>query len=142
VEVLKHALRHYIVTRGQFKSVVAGYPWFLDWGRDALIFVRGLNAAKKFEAAQAIIKQFGRFEKQGTLPNMIQGDHAGNRDTSDAPLWFIVACADLIRMQGSEAFLDQECDGRSVRQILVSIAQSIISGTPNGIRYTPGRISD
>jgi predicted glycogen debranching enzyme len=137
VDVLKHSLRHYIVNRGPLKSVIAGYPWFLDWGRDALIFVRGLISAKNIEAAQAILKQFGRFEKHGTLPNMIQGDHAGNRDTSDAQLWFIVACADLIRMQGSEAFLDQECDGRSVRQILVSIAQSIISGTPNGIQMDP-----
>ena len=137
VDVLKHSLRHYIVNRGPFKSVVAGYPWFLDWGRDALIFVRGLIAAKDFAAAQAILKQFGRFEKHGTLPNMIRGDRAGNRDTSDAPLWFIAACADLTRMQGSQAFLDQDCDGRSVRQILVSIAQSVISGTPNGIQMDP-----
>jgi glycogen debranching enzyme len=137
VEVLKYALNQYVVKRGPLKSVIAGFPWFLDWGRDALIFVRGLISAKYVETAQAVLKQFGRFEKHGTLPNMIQGDHAKNRDTSDAPLWFMVACSDLIRQQNSAVFLDDDCNGRSVRQIIVSIAESIISGTPNGIRMDP-----
>ena len=53
--------------------MIAGYPWFLDWGRDALIFVRGLIAAGKLEDARMTLKQFGRFEQQGTLPNMIHG---------------------------------------------------------------------
>ncbi|UCH22146.1 MAG: glycogen debranching enzyme N-terminal domain-containing protein [Deltaproteobacteria bacterium] len=136
-EVLNRALDHYVVNRGQLKTVIAGYPWFLDWGRDALIFARGLIASKKTEAAQAILMQFGRFEEHGTLPNMIQGDHAANRDTSDAPLWYIVACSDLFHMRENKGFLDEDCGGRSVRQILLSIGQSFISGTPNGMKMDP-----
>ena len=70
-EVLTRALDDFVVRRGELKSVIAGYPWFLDWGRDALIFSRGLIAAGKLDDARMILKQFGRFERQGTLPNMI-----------------------------------------------------------------------
>ncbi len=136
-KILGRALDDFVVRRGELKSVIAGYPWFLDWGRDALIFVRGLIAAQKFEEARMILKQFGRFEQQGTLPNMIQGDNAGNRDTSDAPLWFIQACGDLIRAEKTDGFLDEACGGRTIRQILLSIGQSFMAGTPNGIYMDP-----
>jgi predicted glycogen debranching enzyme len=134
---LKAALDHYVVRRGDFKTVIAGYPWFLDWGRDALIFVRGLAAAGKTADARDVVTQFVRFEKQGSLPNMIQGQNAGNRDTSDAPLWLITACADLIQAERDEQFMESDCGGRSMRQVLLSIGQSIKAGTPNGVRMDP-----
>ncbi len=99
------ALDQFVVKRKNGLSVVAGYPWFLDWGRDSLIVVRGLIAAGRCSAARQILIQFGRFEQDGTLPNMIRGDQADNRDTSDAPLWFFTACADLIRAENSNSFL-------------------------------------
>jgi starch synthase (maltosyl-transferring) len=133
LDILKQSLDAYIVRRGKLKSVIAGYPWFLDWGRDALIFVRGLIAAGKTSAARAILKQFGQFERDGTLPNMIRGNDAGNRDTSDAPLWFILACQELVRAEKSADFLDDDCNGRSVRRIILSIADALMTGTPNGV---------
>ncbi|MBW2569379.1 MAG: glycogen debranching enzyme N-terminal domain-containing protein [Deltaproteobacteria bacterium] len=133
-EALKKALDHYVVKRGNFKTVIAGYPWFLDWGRDALIFARGLIAAGNTGDARDILHQFGRFEEGGTLPNMIRGESAENRDTSDASLWFFVVCSDLINAEKSEAFLDAQCHGRRIRDILVSIGLSMIAGTFNGIR--------
>jgi predicted glycogen debranching enzyme len=137
LEILVRALDDFVVCRGKLKSVIAGYPWFLDWGRDALIFVRGLIAAQKLQEASAILKQFGQFEQQGTLPNMIRGNDAANRDTADAPLWFILACADLIITEKNSSFLDTECSGRTIRQIILSIGRSFMSGTPNGIRTDP-----
>jgi len=137
VDALSKALDHYIVKRGTLKSVVAGYPWFLDWGRDSLIVVRGLIAAKRYGDARAVLKQFGRFEKDGTLPNMIRGQDAGNRDTSDAPLWFFRGCSELVDSEGSEVFLDDSCNGRTIRQILISMAQALMAGTSNGIRMDP-----
>ena len=130
-------LEAYVAARSGGKTVIAGYPWFLDWGRDALIFVRGLVAAGKTGAARAVLRQFGRFEENGTLPNMIQGDTPANRDTSDAALWFVTACADLVRRQKSRRFLDADCGGRSVHEVLVSIADHYLSGTPNGIVVDP-----
>jgi len=132
-DALTHALDHYITERGAYKSIIAGYPWFLDWGRDSLIFTRGMIAAGKLKEAELVIKHFARFEKDGTIPNMMIGCDAGNRDTSDAPLWLFLACCDLIRAEGKDAFLDRKAAGRSIRTILVSIATSLISGTPNGI---------
>jgi predicted glycogen debranching enzyme len=87
--------------------------------------------------ARDIVLQFARFEKQGTLPNMIQAENAANRDTSDAPLWLITACADLVRAEGDAQFIDSDCGGRSMRQIFLSIGQSIIAGTPNGVHMDP-----
>jgi glycogen debranching enzyme len=136
-EILTRAVEAFVVHRGQLKSVIAGYPWFLDWGRDALIFVRGLIAAGKLDDARDVLKQFGRFEHQGTLPNMIQGDDAGNRDTSDAPLWFIQACGELIKTGRADDFLDETCGDRTLGQILLSIGQSYMTRTPNGIYMDP-----
>ena len=137
IEDLTAALAHYVVRRGDFKTVIAGYPWFLDWGRDALIFTRGLIAAGKTAEALAVIKLFGQYEENGTLPNMIRGADAGNRDTSDAALWLFTACADLVRAGGEESFLDEPCGRRTLRRILVSLARALTAGTPNGIRMDP-----
>ncbi len=134
---LKMALDSYVVKRNGLKTVIAGYPWFLDWGRDSLIFCRGLIAAGRTQDAKAILKQFGRFEKHGTLPNMIQGNNGENRDTSDASLWFFVACADLIDKEESYDFLENTCGTRTIHQVLLSIGQSLIQGTPNGLKADP-----
>jgi predicted glycogen debranching enzyme len=136
-EGLTKALDDFVVYREQLNTVIAGYPWFLDWGRDTLIGVRGMIACGKISESRAILKQFARFEKQGTLPNMIRGDDAGNRDTSDAPLWFFVACADLTDAEGDESFLDEPCEGRTLRQILHDMTRSLTAGTPNGIVMDP-----
>ena len=137
VEVLQDTLNHYVIRRGSLKSVIAGYPWFLDWGRDSLIFVRGLIAANRLKDARTILQQFGQFEKDGTIPNMIHGKDAGNRDTSDAPLWFFVACRDLVKTDGNDAFLESTWGKRTLRRILLSMGHSLKQGTPNGIYMDP-----
>src|SRR6056297_628448 len=131
---LKRALKTYIVQRGSLHTIIAGYPWFLDWGRDTLIACRGLIAAGYLAEAEAILMQFAAFEEKGTLPNMIRGDDARNRDTSDAPLWFFVACDDLMKAGGSDALLGKSCGRRTVFQVMASIAEGYTNGTPNGIR--------
>jgi starch synthase (maltosyl-transferring) len=133
-EILAHALSQFIVRRDSFKTVMAGYPWFLDWGRDAIIVTRGLIAAGELEVAKQILILFGQYEKNGTLPNMLQGENAANIDTSDAPLWFMVACRDMVTKEKTETWLDEPCGDRTIRDILYSIVHSYMSGTPNGIR--------
>ena len=134
---LLKTMRHFIVKRQKQKTVIAGYPWFLDWGRDTLICTRGMIAAKMLDDVKAILKQFAQFEQQGTLPNMIRGDDVGNRETSDAPLWFFTACADLVSAERHHGFLKSDCGGRSILEVLKSIVDHYISGTPNGIRMDP-----
>jgi starch synthase (maltosyl-transferring) len=105
---LRQAMSQFIVKRGAFATVIAGYPWFLDWGRDTLIFCRGMVAAGMTDMVGDIVQQFAAFEHDGTLPNMIRGNDAGNRDTSDAPLWLFVVCRDLLR-QGHGDILEVTC---------------------------------
>ncbi|MDJ0873660.1 MAG: amylo-alpha-1,6-glucosidase [Desulfobacterales bacterium] len=131
-KALRSAMEHYIVRRGDLATVIAGYPWFLDWGRDTLIFVRGLIAAEETELAETIIRQFARFEDQGTLPNMIRGEDARNRNTSDAPLWLFTACRDLLNA-GQKNILDMRCGRRSLSEILIAMGHALCAGTPNGV---------
>ncbi|MFH1885681.1 MAG: amylo-alpha-1,6-glucosidase [Pseudomonadota bacterium] len=134
---LYRAMDPYLAKRDQGQTVIAGFPWFLDWGRDSLIFLRGLIASGRTAEARDILGQFARFEKNGTLPNMIRGTDAGDRDTSDAPLWFFVACGDLLDREGGRDFLEENCNGRSLRQVLLDMAGSIMDGTPNGVAMDP-----
>ena len=131
---LSSAARQFIVRRDQGKTVIAGYPWFLDWGRDTLICARGLLAAGMTEDVRQILLTFAKFEKDGTLPNALYGDNTSNRDTSDAPLWFALACEDFSQVAPQDFYALPVDTGRTIREVLASIAQNYSRGTPNGIR--------
>jgi starch synthase (maltosyl-transferring) len=128
---LELAAKQFVVRRDEGKTVIAGYPWFLDWGRDSLICARGLLAAGMIDEVKQLLLTFAKFEKDGTLPNTIHGNDVSNRDTSDAPLWFAVVCEDL----ADKKFFDRRVDStRTIRDVLASIAENYARGTPNGIR--------
>ena len=133
---LRQAMSQFIVKRGDFATVIAGYPWFLDWGRDTLIFCRGMVAAGMTDMVGEIVQQLAAFEDGGTLPNMIRGNDAGNRDTSDAPLWLFVVCRDLLR-QGYGDILEVTCGRRRLREVLSDLGDALCRGTSNGIRMDP-----
>ncbi|MGH7951064.1 MAG: amylo-alpha-1,6-glucosidase, partial [Limisphaerales bacterium] len=157
-EKLLRAARQFVVRRDSGKTIIAGYPWFLDWGRDSLICARGLLAAGMVDEVKQLLLTFAKFEKDGTLPNTIHGGDVSNRDTSDAPLWFALACeeiSEICRSRGNEAqnkienkletpyvadnsknFYNTPVDesGRTIYEILTSIADNYSRGTPNGIR--------
>lgn len=136
-ESLSASQAAFIVKRGRFLSVIAGYPWFLDWGRDSLIFARGLIGIGKIGEAKAILGLFGSLEDRGMLPNMISGKQTENRTTVDAPLWFLAALADLSACEKSTAFLETISGGRSLRDIALSIGRFYRDGTPGGVRMDP-----
>jgi len=95
--------------------------------------VRGLVAADRLSDARAVLRLFGQFEKGGTLPNMIAGKRAANRDTSDAPLWFFAGCRDMVAREASLRFIDTRVGRRTIREVLFSIAESYMKGTDNGV---------
>ena len=65
--LLRDSLAQFIVKRDQFKTIIAGYPWFLDWGRDTLIAARGLIADPEFRKdAKKILLKFASFAQDGT----------------------------------------------------------------------------
>ena len=131
------AMRAFIVRRDSSLTIVAGYPWFLDWGRDTLICLRGVIAAGLHDEAESILCEFARMESGGTLPNMIRGNDDSNRDTSDAPLWFLVACADMVKQADTRAFLETDCGGRTIMGVVKAIANAYVNGTGNGIEMDP-----
>ncbi len=130
-DALAASLDLFMVRRGDNRTVIAGYPWFLDWGRDTFIALRGCIAAGRLADARMILAAFAAFEERGTLPNIIYGDTAGNRDTVDAQLWFILCVKELEAAGGLE-----RRDG-AVFRACRSIVENYVKGTPNGIRVDP-----
>ena len=110
--------------------MIAGYPWFLDWGRDTFIFLRGAIAAGRLDDAEKILAAFAAFEEKGTLPNIIYGEAAGNRDTVDAQLWFALCVKEWSEKVGCRKRMVQGV----FRKTVESIVENYVKGTPNGIR--------
>ena len=147
-EAMRRAIELYIVKRDDLKTVIAGYPWFLDWGRDTFIFMRGMIAAGRVADALKILKAFAAFEENGTLPNIIYGKTAGNRDTTDAQLWFI-RCVQELELKGEVEVEDKTVNSAlqlqlgtstalsELKETCNSIVDNYIKGTPNGIRMDP-----
>ena len=133
---LRKSLDFFVVKRDAHKSIIAGYPWFLDWGRDTLICLRGLIAAGMLEEARDTILQFARFADRGTLPNMIRGNDTSDRQTSDAPLWLFAAVKDYLQASSEgESFLNVSIGGRTLLAVLDALLEAIANGdTANGVK--------
>ncbi|MBX3746925.1 MAG: glycogen debranching enzyme N-terminal domain-containing protein [Verrucomicrobiae bacterium] len=135
---LRRACAAFVVRRGTGRTVVAGYPWFLDWGRDTLIAARGLLVGGWRAEVIEILETFGRFEVRGTLPNAIHGDNASNRDTSDAPLWYAVVVEEA-SVEGRGEVLRRQVapGGPTIVEVVRRLVEGYLTGTPNGIRVDP-----
>jgi predicted glycogen debranching enzyme len=130
---LKRAADTYIVKRGMGKTIVAGYPWFTDWGRDTFIAMRGLCIATgRLPEARSILLQWARVVSEGMLPNRFvdQGD-APEFNSVDASLWYIVAVHDYlqaVKAAGATPSPDE-------RDTLANAVTQIIAGYSRGTRY-------
>ena len=134
-DAMREAMSLYIVKRDDLKTVIAGYPWFLDWGRDTFIFMQGMIAAGMIDESISILKAFAAFEEKGTLPNIIYGRKAGNRDTTDAQLWFIQSVKRLCCLGRTDEEFLASLD--ELKKTCGAIVDNYISGTPNGIHMDP-----
>ncbi len=115
-------------------TVLAGFPWFADWGRDTMISMVGLMiVARRFEEAGAALTAFAGHVSEGMIPNLFT-DYGGEPEynTVDASLWFLHACRE---------YLDASDDRNTFEQILLPACIEIIdryqSGTRFGIRMDP-----
>lgn len=132
-DALERALDVYVVRRGTSRTVIAGYPWFLDWGRDSLIAARGLLNAGRRDAVVDILRAFGAMERGGTLPNTLNGGDTANRETSDAPLWYAVVVEELLAADPNAKGIRLD-DGRDLIDVCLSIAHGYLAGTVVGVR--------
>ena len=85
---------HFIITKKREgkASIIAGFPWFGEWGRDAMISLPGLTLSRgKPEIARDILESFASFEKNGLFPNQLNVYGGSGYNTVDASLWFFWA---------------------------------------------------
>src|SRR5204862_2260600 len=75
------------------RTVIAGYHWFTDWGRDTMISLEGLTlSTNRSREAALILRTFASYTRNGLIPNMFpDGDREGLYHTADATLWFFHA---------------------------------------------------
>ena len=112
------------------QSIIAGYPWFGDWGRDTMISLPGLTLATgRADIARRILKTFASFVSEGMLPNVFPGagDHPAY-NTADASLWFFEAW---------RAYVDATGDIDSLREVY-PILSDMIGWHQRGTRYGIG----
>ncbi|MEG0296893.1 MAG: amylo-alpha-1,6-glucosidase, partial [Clostridium sp.] len=125
---------HFIVDRDSTncKTILAGYPWFLDWGRDTMIAFPGLVlATKRFEEAKEILRSFTHYEKNGLIPNMFPDNgEEPLYNTVDASLWYI-HCIYMYLVYSNN---DKDID--FIKDELYSTAQNIIEAYKNGTDFS------
>ncbi|HBS28235.1 MAG TPA: glycogen debranching protein [Phycisphaerales bacterium] len=116
------------------KTVIAGYPWFADWGRDTMISMVGLMIASgRFDDARGCLSAFARYVDGGMIPNHFD-DYGGppHYNTVDASLWFLHACAEYRRASADEpTFHDL------LLPACLEIVERYRQGTRFGIRNDP-----
>ena len=95
---LHRAADAYLVRRGDGLTIVAGYPWFTDWGRDTFIALRGLClAGGRLDDARDILLDWAGAVSEGMLPNRFPDrGEAPEFNAVDASLWYVVAVHDYL----------------------------------------------
>jgi predicted glycogen debranching enzyme len=93
----------------EIRSVIAGYHWFTDWGRDTMISLEGLTLSTgRFAEAGCILRTFTHYVRDGLIPNLFpEGEQSGLYHTADASLWFFHAFDRYVRTTGDRATLHQ-----------------------------------
>ncbi len=131
---LANAADTFIVRRKstKAKSIVAGYHWFIDWGRDSMISLPGITlVTKREEEGKEIIRTFLAYLSDGLIPNVFpeiaSPDEKPAYNAMDAPLWLINACYEMYADTGSLDFI------KEVYPKLKEIIESFIGGTRHGI---------
>lgn len=117
----------------EVRTVIAGYHWFTDWGRDTMISLEGLTLAtgRQREAA-FILRTFAHYVKDGLIPNMFpDGSNEGLYHTADASLWFFHAVEAYVRKTGDEVTLTH------LLPTMIDIVEHHVKGTKFGIGVDP-----
>jgi len=133
---LERAADAYLVKRGRGKTLIAGYPWFGDWGRDTFIALRGLCIATgHLEEARDILLQWADTVSQGMLPNRFpdQGEQP-EFNSVDASLWYIIAVNDYLLAANKQPTLTNDCHTTKLRAAIEAILAGYNEGTRFGIR--------
>src|SRR5207249_4986378 len=115
------------------RTVIAGYHWFTDWGRDTMISLEGLTLSTgRFAEAGYILRTFSKHIRDGLIPNLFpEGEKEGLYHTADATLWFFHALERYVNATNERATL------RLILPKLIESFQRHKSGTLFGIGVDP-----
>jgi predicted glycogen debranching enzyme len=125
---LHRAADAYLVRRGSGKTIIAGYPWFGDWGRDTFIALRGLCLATgRIDDARDILVEWAGAVSEGMLPNRFPDrGETPEYNSVDAALWYVIAVHELLATGKI---------GARDRRTLTGAVETILSGYAAGTRY-------
>jgi predicted glycogen debranching enzyme len=115
------------------RTIIAGYHWFTDWGRDTMISLEGLTLTTgRVDEARDILRTFAFYFRDGLIPNLFpEGNKEGLYNTADATLWFF---------QALHRYLQQSEDWATLRHILPKLDESVachLAGTRFNIGVDP-----
>lgn len=115
------------------KTIIAGYHWFTDWGRDTMISLEGLTLTTgRYKEARYILRTFANYVRDGLIPNMFpEHDKTGLYHTADASLWFFHAVHRYVRITQDRVTL------QDILPKLISIVEHHLAGTLFNIGVDP-----
>lgn len=118
----------------ELRTVIAGYHWFGDWGRDTMISLEGLTLCTgRYREAAAILRTFAHYVRDGLLPNLFpEGERQALYHTVDATLWYFHAIDRYVTVTGDTSLVEQ------LYPVLQSIIDHHLRGTKHNIHVDPG----
>jgi predicted glycogen debranching enzyme len=137
---LHRAADAYLVRRGEGKTIIAGYPWFTDWGRDTFIALRGLClAGGRLDDARAILLEWAGAVSQGMLPNrFVEAGDEPEFNAVDASLWYVIAIHEFLAAMKTARRRLPEAE----RRRLYTAMDAILAGYADGTRFGIAMDSD
>jgi len=129
LERLVKAGRAFVIRdHGKEPAVLAGYPWFYEWGRDSLIALPGLTfCSGRPEEGTAILKKFARFERHGLMPNVLSEDGTASAyNAADTSLWYFWSIQQMLKYTG---------DAKTLRRDHWPVMKRIIGSYRKGTDY-------
>lgn len=129
------AADQFVVRRGRTRTIVAGYPWFADWGRDAMIALPGLCLVTGRHAeAREILRTYVEELDQGLIPNRFpESGEPAEYNTADAALWLFWSVYKYLQCSG---------DAKFVRAEMLPALRAIVSAHVEGTRFGIGVDAD
>jgi predicted glycogen debranching enzyme len=117
----------------EIRTIIAGYHWFTDWGRDTMISLEGLTLTTgRYVEAGYILRTFAAYIRDGLLPNLFpEGEKEGLYHTADATLWFFHSLDRYVTLTGDHATL------QLILPSLLDIVSHHLQGTRFGIKVDP-----
>jgi predicted glycogen debranching enzyme len=133
---LQRAAAAYVVRRGAGRTIVAGYPWFTDWGRDTFITLRGfMGLPGGLELARDILLAWAPAVSEGMVPNRFpDASEQPEYNAVDASLWYVIAAYELVQAARADGIALAAAEQQRLQHAISQIVVGYRAGTRFGIR--------